>query len=368
MCHFSNKRIAAFVILFSLTLSLYAQDKSLGSLRLLDWKPKSQMVVHRTDITRAKFPVIDIHNHLGELENTEAYLQEMDKAGVKTVISLDGHSKNDFYREHLKKSKSLGKERFLVFFAPDWEKIDEPNFGSNEAKRLEEAAKLGIRGVKVFKSLGLTIKDRSGKIVPVDDARLDPIWAKCGELKIPVMIHVSDPKAFFTPIDQYNERYDELAAHPEWSFYGNGYPAKEEILAQRNRVMAKYKNTTFIGAHMGNLPEDLTTVGMWLEQYPNFFVDIDARISELGRQPYTARKFMIKYQDRVLFGTDTAPDAKAYSIYYRFLETDDEYIDPAEGHHLQGRWMIYGLYLPDEVLEKIYNKNATKILNASLYK
>jgi len=349
-----------FYLLFG---NAVAQD-----LRLLDWKPKSQLVVHRTNITKPKYPVIDIHNHLGELENTGTYLNEMDKAGIAVCVSLDGHSRDDFYKEHLKRSKSVSNDRFLVFFAPDWEKIDEPNFGTNEAKRLEEAAKLGVRGLKVFKSLGLTIKDKSGKIVAVDDPRLDPIWAKCGELKIPVMIHVSDPKAFFTPVDQYNERYDELAEHPDWSFYGNGYPAKQEILAQRNRVLAKHPNTTFIGAHMGNLPEDLTILGTWLDKFPNFYVDIDARISELGRQPYTARKFLIKYQDRVLFGSDTPPDAHAYSVYYRFLETDDEYIDPAEGHHLQGRWMIYGLYLPDEVLEKIYNKNAKKLLDVALYK
>ncbi len=354
---------ALFGLVWLMPFNSFTQD-----LKLLDWKPTSQMVVSKTIVVHPKFPVIDIHNHLGDLENMETYLQEMDKAGVNIAISLDGHSKNDFYKQHLKKSQSLSRERLLVFFAPDWERIDEPNFGINEAKRLEEAAKLGVRGVKVFKSLGLTVKDKSGKIVPVDDPRLDPIWAKCGDLKIPVMIHVSDPKAFFTPIDEHNERYDELAEHPEWSFYGNNFPSKEQILAQRNRVLAKHPRTIFIGAHMGNLPEDLGAVSMWLEQYPNFYVDIDARISELGRQPYTTRKFMVRYQDRILFGTDTSPDAKAYSIYYRFLETDDEYIDPAEGHHLQGRWMIYGLYLPDEVLEKIYYKNAMKILNSALFK
>ena len=161
--------------------------------------------------------------------------------------------------------------------------------------------------------------------------------------------------------DRFNERYDELIAHPSWLFYGDQYPTKEEILAQRNRVFAKHPDTIFIGAHMGTLPEELHTVANWLECYPNFYVDIDARISELGRQPYTTRKFLIKYQDRVLFGTDTPPNAEAYRIYYRFLETDDEYFDPTGGHHLQGRWLIYGVHLPDEVLEKIYNKNALKI-------
>jgi predicted TIM-barrel fold metal-dependent hydrolase len=221
---------------------------------------------------------------------------------------------------------------------------------------------MGARGLKIAKDLGLSFKDKSGKLIPVDDPRIDPIWEKCGELGIPVEIHVSDPKAFFTPVDEFNERYDELGAHPGWSFYGDEFPSKEEILAQRNRVIARHPNTIFIGAHMGNLPEELHIVANWLDVYPNFYVDIDARISDIGRQPYTARKFLIKYQDRVLFGTDTPCNAEAYRIYYRFLETDDEYFDPAGGHHLQGRWMIYGVHLPDEVLEKIYNKNALKIL------
>lgn len=176
------------------------------------------------------------------------------------------------------------------------------------------------------------------------------------------MIHITDPKAFFTPLDKYNERYDELGEHPDWLFYGPQFPKKDEIIAQRNRVIARHPNTIFVGAHMGNMPEELATVAKWLDAYPNFYVDIDARISELGRQPYTARKFFIKYQDRITFGTDTLPNAEAYRIYYRFLETDDEYFNPSGGHHLQGRWNIYGIFLPDEVLEKVYHKNAEKVL------
>jgi predicted TIM-barrel fold metal-dependent hydrolase len=255
-------------------------------------------------------------------------------------------------------------DRFLVFFRPDFNRIDEADFGQTEARRLEEAVQMGARGVKVSKVLGLTVKDKTGKVVPVDDARIDPIWAKCGDLGIPVVIHVSDPVAFHTPTDRFNERYDELGAHPEWSYFGDQYPySKEDILAQLYRVIERHPKTIFVSTHLGNLAEDLGRVSMWLEKYPNMYVDIDARISELGRQPYTARKFMIQYQDRVLFGTDTRPNAEAYRTYYRFLETDDEYFDPAPSHHQQGRWMIYGLYLPDEVLEKIYNKNALKILN-----
>jgi len=373
MIHSFNK-LAALAVFFTLPMSLNAES---GDLRLLDWRPISQLIVKETKVLKPRFPVIDIHNHLAlwdGLDSAKKYLEEMDKAGVWKCVSLDGFYKTeffksygitgeDFYKKHLRVSHSLSKERFIIFYVPYYSGIDEPDFGIKEAKRLEEAVKMGLRGLKIHKQLGLTLRDKSGKVVPVDDPRFDPLWAKCGELGIPVMIHVSDPKAFFTPVDRYNERYDELGDHPDWAFHGDQYPSKEEILAQRNRMFAKHPETIFIGAHVGTLPEELHQLGMWLDCYPNFYVDISARISDLGRQPYTARKFMIKYQDRILFGTDTPPSAEAYRIYYRFLETDDEYFDPSGGHHLQGRWMIYGVHLPDEVLEKIYNKNALKIFD-----
>lgn len=347
------------VILLSFSKIIVAQD-----LKLLDWQPISQMTVKETQIIKPKFPVIDIHNHLWELDKSEHYLNEMDKAGVSICIGLDAFSKDDFYKKHLEASHSVSKKRFHIYFSPDFSNIGEADFGENEAKKLEYAVKMGVRGLKIFKNLGLDYKDKTGEYIRVDDPRIDPIWAKCGELGIPVMIHVSDPKAFHSgPIDQFNERYDELAHNPNWSFYGHEYPSKEDILNQRNRVIAKHPNTIFIGAHMGNLPEDLGQVAMWLEKYQNFYVDVSARISELGRQPYTARKFLINYKDRVLFGTDTPPDAEAYRVYYRFLETDDEYFDPTPAHNQQGRWMIYGVYLPDNVLEKIYYKNALKIMS-----
>lgn len=350
------------LLLFSPTLVFAQKEK--GDLKLLDWRPRSQLVVKETIVMKPKFPVVDIHNHLGNLENTRKYLEEMDKAGVRMCVSLDGRSEKDFYKQHLSVSQEVSKDRFLVFFRPDFSRIDEADFGNKEAQKLEEAVKMGVRGVKISKVLGLTVKDKSGKVVAVDDPRIDPIWAKCGELGIPIVIHVSDPVAFHTPIDRFNERYDELGAHPEWSYYGAQYPySKEDILAQLYRVVERHPETIFVSTHMGNLAEDLGRVSMWLEKYPNLYVDIDARISELGRQPYTARKFMIRHQDRVLFGTDTPPNAEAYRTYYRFLETDDEYFDPAPSHHQQGRWMIYGIHLPDEVLEKIYNKNALKILS-----
>ncbi len=352
------------LLFMALPAALLAQQAQSGDLLLRDWEPVSQMVVKETRIDKPKFPVIDLHNHLGAFSggaDLRKCLQEMDKAGVKACVSLDGLSKDDVYKQHILELKAVS-DRFIVFFSPDFSRIDEPGFGKKEAARLEEAVNMGARGLKIFKSLGLTDRDKSGKLLTIDDPRIDPIWAKCGELRIPVMIHITDPKAFFTPLDKRNERYDELGAHPDWLFYGPQFPKKDDVIAQRNRVIARHPNTIFIGAHMANMPEELATIAKWLDQYPNLYVDIDARISELGRQPYTARKFFIKYQDRITFGTDTLPSAEAYRIYYRFLETDDEYFNPSGGHHLQGRWNIYGIYLPDEVLEKVYHKNAEKVL------
>jgi predicted TIM-barrel fold metal-dependent hydrolase len=350
-----------FTLLALVSLAASAQT---GDLRLRDWQPESQLVVKETRIIKPRYPVIDIHNHLKDLAKTGYYLEEMDKAGVWICVGLDGLSENDFYKEHLKVSRQVAKERFYIFFSPDFARIDEPDFGKKEAQKLADAVKQGCRGLQVYKALGLTLKDKGGKLIAVDDPRIDPIWAKCGELGIPVMIHSSDPKAFHNgPLDASNERYEELTQNPAWVYFGTGIPSKEEILDQRNRVIERHPGTIFIVAHVGGMAEDLGRVSMWLEKYPNFYLDIDARIGELGRQPYSARKFMIRYQDRILFGSDTAPDAESYRAHYRFLETDDEYFDPTPAHKFQGRWMIYGLNLPDEALEKIYNKNALKLLN-----
>ena len=222
---FMNKRLSVLIVSLMPVGALLAQT---GDLKLLDWQPVSQMVVKETKIVKAKFPVIDIHSHLGNLENTATYLEEMDKAGVWKCVSLDGKSEDDFYKEHLKVSQAVSKDRFIIFFRPDISKINEPDFAINELKKLEDAVKLGARGLKIWKNLGLGVRDTSGKLITVDDPRLDPIWAKCGELGIPVEMHIADPSAFFTPLDKYNERYDELGSHPDWSFFGGDYPSKEE--------------------------------------------------------------------------------------------------------------------------------------------
>jgi hypothetical protein len=208
----------------------------------------------------------------------------------------------------------------------------------------------------------LSVRFKDGRLVPVDDPKLDAIFELCGKHRQPVMIHTADPAAFFTPLDRFNERWHELNEHPNWLFYGEKFPPREVLLKQFINRVARHPQTTFIGAHFGNNAEDLATVGQWLDEHPNLYIDIDARISELGRQPYSTRRFLIKHQDRVMFGTDTTPRRDAFRIYYRFLETDDEYFDCAASHHLQGFWMIYGVHLPDEVLAKVYHQNAERVL------
>ncbi len=338
-------------------------------LKLRDWEPRSMLKTKQSVVERPAYAVIDVHNHLGggkdnlTSERVSHYLAEMDAAGLRTVVNLDGG-----WGPRLKETLSALDEaypgRFLTFALLDFNGIDNENWGQREAKRLEESFKAGAKGLKIHKSLGLSYRYRSGELMPVDDPKLDPAWEMCGKYNRPVVIHVADPSAFFTPLDRFNERWHELNAHPNWLFHGERFPSRYEILMQRNRVIARHPKTTFICAHFANNPEDLAAVGRWLDSYPNMYVDVDARISELGRQPYTARKFFLKYQDRIMFGTDTAPDREAYRMYYRFLETDDEYFDCASGHHRQGFWMIYGLFLPDDVLKKIYHENAERIFFA----
>ena len=265
---------------------------------------------------------------------------------------------------HLDKFKQGAPERFLVFGGVDWSKWPQKkdDFGVWVAGRLREQVRWGAQGLKIWKNLGLQIKDHQGKLVSVDDTRLDPIWQTATELNIPVLIHIADPVAFFLPLNAANERWEELQAHPDWHFPSPPYPSFKTIMTQFDGRVARHPATTFIGAHVGCYAENLNWVAGMLDRYPNFYVDIDARINELGRQPYSCRRFFIKYQDRILFGTDTTPKADAYRLYYRFLESDDEYFDTAESHHRQGFWMIYGIFLPDEVLEKIYLTNATRLL------
>jgi predicted TIM-barrel fold metal-dependent hydrolase/lysophospholipase L1-like esterase len=336
-----------------------AAPRVFPDLLLRDFEPRSMLRAETHRIDKPRFPVFDIHNHL-DTGDAKKIIAAMDASNVRIAVNLSGGFGENLRQQIQKFAKFPG--RVITFANINWKLIDEPDFSERAVKQLEEDVRAGARGLKVFKSLGLTIKDKSGKIVPIDDPRIDPIWEKAGQLGLPVLIHVGDPEAFFTPVDKFNERYEELQAHPDWSFYGNGYPTKDAILEQRNNIVRKHPRTTFIGAHMANRPEDLKYVGSLLDRFANLYVEFGARLAELGRQPYTARRFFIKYQDRIMFGSDWEPDVEEYQIHFRFLETEDEYFDyTPNGKPDQGRWKIYGIFLPDDVLRKIYNQNALKI-------
>ncbi len=350
------------------TTNVHAQTgQDIRELKLRDWQPRSMLVTKTTQVPKAKFPVIDIHNHLGggkawlTPERVNHYLAEMDATGVQTVVNLDG-GWDERLAETLDALDNAHPGRFLTYALINFQGIEEPGWTDRELKRLEAGFRAGAKGLKIHKTLGLGHRYKDGHLVSVDDPKIDPLWEICGKYKRPVVIHTGDPGAFFTPLDQNNERWHELNEHPNWLFHGKDFPPRAELHAQRLRVIARHPRTTFLCAHMANDGEDLAAVGQWLDRYPNMYVDVDARISELGRQPYAARRFLIKHQDRVLFGTDTPPSREAYRMYFRFLETDDEYFDPAGGHHRQGFWMIYGVFLPDDVLARIYNGNARKLL------
>jgi predicted TIM-barrel fold metal-dependent hydrolase len=342
-------------------------EGDIRELKLKDWQPKSMMVTKTTIVEKPMFPVIDVHNHLGGGKQTltpqrvKRYVEEMDAAGVKTVVNLDGGF-DDRLKETIEALDIAYPGRFLTFALLNFDNIDDPKWGEREAKRLEESFKAGARGLKFHKLLGLRYRFKDGRLMQVDDPQLDPVWEVCAKYNKPALIHVGDPAAFFTPLDRFNERWHELNANPSWLFYGPQFPKREEILAALHNTIKRHPKTTFINTHFGNNAEDLKSVAQKLDELPNMMVDFDARISELGRQPYASRRFFIKYQDRIMFGTDTTPRRDAYRIYYRFFETDDEYFDCRESHHLQGFWMIYGIHLPREVLEKIYHRNAERLL------
>ena len=345
--------------------------------RLSDFRPRSTLKVARTDLQQAKFPVIDVHNHFffrykGQRERLDEYVRLMDENNIAISVSLDAVLGQE--TEHLKYLGDEYRNRLVSFthidFIGDGDKqqpstwaSSQPGFVRKCVEQLKVARQNGILGVKFFKMFGLVFRNADGSLMKIDDPRWDPIWEICGQLKLPIIIHVADPIAFFDPIDIYNERLEELGRHPDWSFHGDEFPSREELLAARNRVIARHPNTIFIGAHVANNGEDLATVGQWLDKYPNLVVEFASRINELGRQPYTARDFFIKYQDRILFGTDGPWENKRLKLYWRFLETRDEYFPYSDSQPPpQGFWRIYGIHLPDQVLEKVYFRNALRIM------
>ncbi len=339
---------------------------------LENFRPQSKLVTKTTLVNKPKFPVIDAHNHLAEPfgggwdnKPLTELLDLLDEAGVTHYVDLDGGWGEDILNKHLDYFKKTAPDKFKIFGGVDWSQWKEKGneFPEWAAKRLRIQKERGAEGLKIWKPLGLHVQDDNGKSVSVDDERLIPIWETAAELDLPVLIHVADPVAFFDPIDETNERWEEIGAHPDWAFTSPPFPSFMQIMDDFRSLVSRHRATTFIGAHVGCYGENLGWVGQMLDDCPNYYIDISARLGELGRQPYTARKFFIQYQDRILFGSDMSPDLDAYRLYYRFLETDDEYFNYNTSEVPgQGRWYAHGIYLPDDVLKKIYRENAMKVL------
>jgi len=359
-------------------------------LQLADFQPRSMLHVPETKVLRSRHPVIDIHTHLsftaksangvglGEAMEYPAPVEEllplMDRKNIRVMVNLTGGVGKGL-EQTIRKFQQPYPERFVTFTEPWWERSNQLGYSKFQADEIVRAQQAGARGLKILKTLGLYLREEisKGPLVRIDDPRFDAMWETCGSLGMPVAIHVSDPEAFFLPIDRFNERFEELNKHPDWSFHGGDFPSNAELLEARNRVLARHPKTQFIVLHVGNDAENLPYVGECLDRFPNMHVELGARIGELGRQPRMAKKLFEKYQDRILFGTDAVPHGsdtpqqicndELYEIYYRFLETEDEYFDYAPAPvPPQGRWRIYGLGLPDGILKKVYFENAARLL------
>jgi len=320
-------------------------------------------------------PAIDAHVHVHPAW-AEVLLEVMDAVGLTHVVNLGILEVLDIpFREGMAAFRRTLGDRLVYFTTPDFRDTS-PGFGERMADDLERRVEAGARGLKIFKELGLRHRDAADRLIPVDDPRLDPLWAKAGALGVPVLIHTADPVAFFQPLDEHNERWEELRLHPDWHFGGPGFPGHDDLLAQRNRVIERHPETTFIGAHLGNYPEDLAYVDRCLDRYPNFYVDTSARIGEIGRHPpEEVRAFFLKHQDRILFGTDLTLGWGAfeeeeaeredldtfYTAHWRFFETDEPQVE-YPGYPIQGRWKVDCLGLPDGVLEKLYVANARRLI------
>ena len=353
---------------------LHAQNVKIGDndgkVTFEEYEPKSTLVTPQHPLKRSKFPFIDVHNHQWEMDSQEKVaklVEGMDKLNMGLLVNLSGRGGAD---DEAKSNATLYNQieltqknfpnRFAIFTNVDFSKMDETGWTEKAVAKLTDDVKNhGAKGLKIYKNLGFSVKDKE-KLVPVDDPRIDPIWAKCGELGIPVIIHTADPAPFWQPVDSYNERWLELKTHKgRKRETSKGDFSWEQLIAQQHNIFRKHSKTTFINAHMGWYPNNLAKLDSLMDVFPNMYVEIGAVIAELGRQPRAAKKFFEKRQDKVLFGKDSyVPDE--YETYFRVLETEDEYFPYHKKYH--AFWRMYGIGLSDAILKKVYYKNALKII------
>ena len=370
-----KKFLKFFLFIVLLTVTIYFSidiiQKKKNLMDIEEYSPKSSLVVEENPRNSAKFPFVDVHSHQWKMPVMDFtnLIAEMDSLNMGYMINLSGSGFATFagnqnlmdisLTESLENIKKQGvSNRFGVFVNIDFNKIDDPNFGTNNVEIIKDAVKQGVIGLKVYKNLGLNLKDNSGERVKVDDKRLNPIWEICGELNIPVLIHSGEPSPFFDPIDKHNERWLHARQKPQSFRNSDEYPSFDEVMQEQYNMFKNNPNTTFINAHLGWYGNDLDKMSAQLDDLTNVYTEIGAVIAELGRQPIRARRFFIEHQDRVLFGKDTYKKSE-FDVYFRILETSDEYFDYYRKRH--AHWKMYGLNLPDSILKKLYYKNARKL-------
>lgn len=325
-----------------------------------EYNPVSTLKVPEHKPIRSKYPFVDVHNHQFTMpvQDLDKLVGEMDSLNMGVMVNLSGF-RGKYLEWSLDNVKNSKPNRFVLFLNIDFEKLDDAGWPGETLSMMEEGVKQGVRGLKVYKTLGLDETDNEGNRIAIDDPRLDPIWAKCGELGIPVLIHSGEPNSFWNPKDSKNERWLELKQHPGRYRPADKYPPFEQVMSEQHNVFRKHPETKFINAHLGWFGNDLNRLGRLLDEMPNVYTELGAVLAELGRQPRFARQWLIQYQDRVMMGKDTY-NVKEYYTYFRVLETDDEYFDYYRKYH--AHWKMYGLALPDSVLRKVYYKNALQVI------
>jgi len=362
---FSKKKwvLLPISILIFLGLAYWLIGKIQYRLQVMDieeYEPVSTLKVQEHLLTRAKFPFIDVHNHQFTMpvQNLDKLVKDMDELNMAVMVNLSGF-RGKYLEWSLDNVNEKYSDRFALFMNIDFEQLDDEGWPNETLSMMEESVEMGVKGLKVYKNLGLTETDNEGNRIKVDDPRLDPIWAKCGDLGIPVLIHTGEPAAFWLPKDKHNERWLELKQYPGRYKDPEKNPSFEEVMGEQHNVFRKHPKTKFIAAHLGWFGNDLARLGKLLDEMPNVYTELGAVLAELGRQPITARAWLINYQDRVLMGKDIY-NKEEYYTYFRVLETSDEYFDYYRKRH--AHWKMYGLALPDSVLQKIYYKNALHVV------
>ncbi len=358
-----------------LVLFVVSNGYSQATMGFEEYEPASTLKVKEHTLVRAKFPFIDVHNHQWGMpqQNLPELLRQMDSLNMQVMVNLSGRSykesgnqRNGFFDvqdgDYLKASidniNTVNPSRLILFTNISFVGFGEKEWVADKLQQLDADVKAGAKGLKIYKDLGLEFKDEKNRIIRINDPRLDAIWDKCSELNIPVLIHTADPKSFWLPVDKQNERWLELTTHPDRK-RDNSSPSWDDLIAQQHKVFLKHPATKFIAAHFGWMANDLQNLGNFLDSAKNVYVEFGAIISDLGRQPRAAKAFFEKYQDRILFGKDSWKPEE-YATYFRVLETEDEYFPYHKKYH--AFWKMYGMGLSDEVLKKVYYKNALIVI------